>query len=65
MMKTNYLKNKQMKKLTFLSVLMLLFAPVIGFASEADLKIPDLSANQNNLLLFHMRAHQLVINCYT
>jgi K(+)-stimulated pyrophosphate-energized sodium pump len=38
-----------MKKVT--SLLVALMLPFITFASEADLKIPDLSASQNHLLL--------------
>ena len=39
-----------MKKNIILSVLLFLLSPVIAFASEADLKIPELSASQNNML---------------
>ncbi|MBI5217574.1 MAG: sodium-translocating pyrophosphatase [Bacteroidia bacterium] len=40
-----------MKK-NLVSLLILLFAPVISMASEADLKIPELSGSQNHLLMF-------------
>lgn len=40
-----------MKKNIILSALLFLLSPVIAFASEADLKIPELSASQNNMLL--------------
>lgn len=40
-----------MKKNIILSTLLFLLSSVTAFASEADLKIPDLSANQNNMLL--------------
>ncbi|MCX6247956.1 MAG: sodium-translocating pyrophosphatase [Bacteroidetes bacterium] len=39
-----------MKKIIFLLVTLLM--PAFIFASEADLKIPNLSASQNNILLF-------------
>jgi len=29
-----------------------ILAPVMSFASEADLKIPDLSTEQNSLLMY-------------
>ena len=35
-----------------LSILLVLTAPVLAFASEADLKIPELSADQNQLLIY-------------
>lgn len=40
-----------MKKNIILSTLLFLLSSVTAFASEADLKIPELSASQNNLLL--------------
>lgn len=40
-----------MKKNIILSTLLFLLSSVSAFASEADLKIPELSASQNNLLL--------------
>lgn len=40
-----------MKKNIILSTLLFLLSSVTAFASEADLKIPDLSADQNNMLL--------------
>ncbi len=40
-----------MKKNIILSTLLFLLSSVTAFASEADLKIPELSANQNNMLL--------------
>ncbi len=40
-----------MKKNIILSTLLFLLSSVTAFASEADLKIPELSAGQNNLLL--------------
>jgi K(+)-stimulated pyrophosphate-energized sodium pump len=40
-----------MKKNIILSTLIFLLSPVIAFASEADLKIPELSAAQNNMLI--------------
>jgi len=40
-----------MKKNIILSTLLFLLSSVTAFASEADLKIPELSADQNNLLL--------------
>ncbi len=39
-----------MKKNIILSTLLFLLSSVTAFASEADLKIPELSANQNNML---------------
>jgi K(+)-stimulated pyrophosphate-energized sodium pump len=39
-----------MKKNLILSTLLFLLSSVTAFASEADLKIPDLSATQNNML---------------
>lgn len=35
-----------------LSLLLVVLAPVMSFASEADLKIPELSADQNKLLIY-------------
>ncbi|MBL8006784.1 MAG: sodium-translocating pyrophosphatase [Ignavibacteria bacterium] len=35
-----------------LSILLVIIAPVMTFASEADLKIPELSAAQNQLLIY-------------
>lgn len=40
-----------MKKNIILSTLLFLLSSATAFASEADLKIPDLSADQNNLLM--------------
>ncbi len=40
-----------MKKNIILSTLLFLLSSVTAFASEADLKIPELSANQNNMLM--------------
>lgn len=40
-----------MKKNIILSTLLFLLSSVTAFASEADLKIPELSASQNNMLL--------------
>ncbi|MFI5212045.1 MAG: sodium-translocating pyrophosphatase [Ignavibacteria bacterium] len=40
-----------MKKNIILGTLIFLFSPVLAFASEADLKIPELSAAQNNMLI--------------
>lgn len=40
-----------MKKNILLSTLLFLLSSATAFASEADLKIPDLSADQNNLLM--------------
>ena len=40
-----------MKKNIILGTLLFLLSSVTAFASEADLKIPDLSADQNNMLL--------------
>lgn len=40
-----------MKKNIILSTLLFLLSSVTAFASEADLKIPELSADQNNMLL--------------
>ncbi len=40
-----------MKKNIILSTLLFLLSSGIAFASEADLKIPELSANQNSMLL--------------
>ncbi|MBZ0201652.1 MAG: sodium-translocating pyrophosphatase [Ignavibacteria bacterium] len=40
-----------MKKNIILSALLFLLSSVTAFASEADLKIPDLSASQNNMLM--------------
>ena len=39
-----------MKKKILISAVLALLAPVISFASEADLKIPELTAGQNSLL---------------
>lgn len=49
--------KKLLKKITealLISTLVVTFTPLIAFASEADLKIPDLSAGQNNLLYIGM-----------
>ena len=35
-----------------LSILLVIIAPVMTFASEANLKIPELNAEQNTLLLY-------------
>jgi len=40
-----------MKKNIILSTLLFLLSSVTAFASEADLKIPELSASQNNMLM--------------
>jgi K(+)-stimulated pyrophosphate-energized sodium pump len=40
-----------MRKNLILSIILFLFSSVSAFASEADLKIPELSQNQNNMLL--------------
>lgn len=40
-----------MRKNLILSIFLFLFTSVSAFASEADLKIPELSQNQNNMLL--------------
>lgn len=40
-----------MKKNIILSALIFLLSPVLAFASEADLKIPELSSTQNNMLI--------------
>lgn len=40
-----------MRKKLILSIILFLFSSVTAFASEADLKIPELSQNQNNMLL--------------
>jgi K(+)-stimulated pyrophosphate-energized sodium pump len=40
-----------MKKNIILSALIFLLSPVLAFASEADLKIPELSGTQNNMLI--------------
>ena len=41
-----------MKKNIILSTLLFLLSSVTAFASEADLKVPELSSNQNSMLLF-------------
>jgi K(+)-stimulated pyrophosphate-energized sodium pump len=44
-------KNNNMRKY-LLSILLVILAPVMTFASEADLKIPELTAAQNQLLIY-------------
>jgi K(+)-stimulated pyrophosphate-energized sodium pump len=41
-----------MKKKLLMSTLLVLLAPVMTFASEADLKIPELTSGQNSLLMW-------------
>lgn len=43
-------KTKKFVKVLISSLLLVLLSPVMAFASEADLKIPALSASQNSLL---------------
>ncbi|MFA6922691.1 MAG: sodium-translocating pyrophosphatase [Bacteroidales bacterium] len=40
------------KKILFTSFIISLFSPVLCFASDADLKIPELNPDQNTLLMF-------------
>ena len=41
-----------MKKNVLLSIVLLLMTPILTFASEADLKVPELSSAQNSLLMY-------------